>query len=631
MRKYKKMKQISLILIATILSTSSIAQIVQTKIVDNGGTGPYSAIVAKDASLPDFAIYRPQNLENAALAESKLPIVLFANGACVNSSLEYERLLTEVASHGYVIIAIGELQMTSNSRPAVEVDASLLLDALNWITVQAGDINSEYYNRVDINKISGAGHSCGGSQVISLADNAAFKSYIILNSGMGDMSMAGATPASLQNYHAPVLYIVGGETDVAYSNALLDYSRIDHVEVTLSNLINGGHSGTFWDPYGGSNAQMMLKWLDWRFKNATENCAVFLDNDLSEFPGWELFSKNYDYDCNSQPSNRITFSSPTTNVFVAPATITFDVSVSDVGLPISNIAYYLNNELIQEDLAAPYEFDYTIETAGDFTVRAVATDNEGNTAQTSKTLRINIPQGPYLGTAATIPGKIECENYDVGGNEFAYYDTDAGSNVDPAPDFRTDEDVDIETCADTGGGYNLGWTVAGEWLEYTVNVTKSGTYDIVLRASTDGDGKTISLSADGVSLANDVAVTNTAGWQEWTDITIPDIELQSGEQVLRLTIGDNDYVNLNYMTFIYHDIPLEPIQLTAGWNLIGCPLDGATEIPIALSSIWENIESVKDMDNFYLKGQTVFLNTLQTLNWGHGYLVKVSVDCELTW
>jgi len=622
-------KKYTLLFVAAILSISSFSQVIQSKIVNDGGTGPYPAMVAKEASLPDFAVYRPQDLEKAALAESKLPIVLFANGACVNSSLEYERLLTQVASHGYVIIAVGELQMESNSRPAVDYDASLVLDALDWITAQAGDVNSEYYQRVDLDKIAGSGHSCGGAQIVSLADNPAFKTYVILNSGMGDMSMAGATPESLQNYHAPVLYIVGGETDVAYSNALLDYSRIDHVAVTLSNLINGGHSGTFWDPYGGSNSLMMLKWLDWQFKNSTENCKVFLDNDLSEFPGWELFSKNYDFDCDSQISNEITFTSPTSDVFVAPATIPLDVQLSDDGGQIASVKYYLDNELIQEDLNAPYDFEYTIETAGDYILKAVATDTEGNTVQATMPLQVNVPQTPYGGTPHAVPGTIQLEEYDLGGNGFAYFD-ETDSNEGGA-DFRMDEDVDLEDCDDTGGGYNLGWSTAGEWLEYTVDVAHAGTYDIVLRASTEGDGKTISLTSDGAVLADEVAITNTEGWQDWVDITIPDVELKAGEQVLRLTIGESDFVNLNYISFIYNDIPIEPLQLKTGWNLIGCPIEGSTKIADALVSIWDNVECVKDMDSFYMKEQADDFNLLQSLEWGKGYFVKVGQDCVLEW
>lgn len=618
------MKVIYTILITTILSISSFAQVIQSKIVDGGGTGPYPAMVAKEATLPDFAIYRPQNLENAALIESKLPIVLFANGACVNSSLEYERLLTQVASHGYVIIAIGELQMTSNSRPSEEVNASLLLDALNWITLQAGDSNSEYYNRVDLDKISGSGHSCGGAQVISLANNPAFKSYVILNSGMGDMSMAGATPASLQNYHAPVIYIVGGESDVAYSNALLDYSRIDHVPLTLANLINGGHSGTFWETYGGSNSRMMLKWLDWHFKNKLDNCEVFLGNNLSEFQGWEVFSKNYGFDCSSQISNEITFTSPTANTFIAPATITFDVSMSDAGTPIASVQYYINNELVQEDSDAPYSFDYTIETSGIYTVRAVATDTEGNTSQTSMELLVNIPQAPYSGVPHSIPGIIQLEEYDQGGNGYAYSDATEGNTG--GSDFRTDESVDIEDCTDAGGGYNIGYAEAGEWLEYTVEAESSGLYNITIRAACSGDNKTISLEADGSVLANDITIPNTGGWQEWTDVTINDISLQAGTQVLKLTIGESDYINLNYIEFSRN---AEPMRLKAGWNLIGYPHSASKQFETALSGIWEYVEVIKNFNGFYEKTGAPALNSLTEFEYGKGYCIKVSADCEL--
>lgn len=340
------------------------------------------------------------------------------------------------------------------------------------------------------------------------------------------------------------------------------------------------------------------------------------------------FIRNYSL---SSGEPNISFSSPTTNAFVAPATITFDVNVADEDGTVSSVFYYLNDELIQEDRNAPYSFDYTIETAGEYTVKAVATDNEGKTAQATMKINMLVPQGPYGGVAHEVPGTIQLEDYDVGGNGFAYYDVDEGTNVNPDPGYRSDEDVDIENCSDEGGGYNLGWTTAGEWLEYTINVQNAGTYDIVLRASTTGNGKTISLSTDGVSLANEVPITNTEGWQEWTDITIPNIELQAGEQVIRLTIGAEDYVNLNYMTFIAKDIPVQSIQLSAGWNMIGCPIPGSTDLATALSSIWEHVQSVKDMSSFYQINQPAYLNKLSTVEFGKGYLVYVNVDCELEW
>jgi len=327
----------------------------------------------------------------------------------------------------------------------------------------------------------------------------------------------------------------------------------------------------------------------------------------------------------------VTINQPSTTSFVAPAAITIDASASSAKSTITKMSYYLDDELIEEINQAPYSFEYTIETAGIHVLKAVATDSEEATGSASAILTVNVPQGPYGSIAHTIPGIIQLEEYDVGGNGFAYYDVDTGTKVDPAPEYRTDEDVDIEICTDEGGGYNLGWTAAGEWLEYTVNVEKTGRYNIVLRASTDGEGKTISLSTDGEALANEIEITNTSGWQEWTDVTIPDIELVAGEQILRLTIGESDFVNLNYMTFIYNDIPLEPKQLKAGWNVIGCPLEGSTELSIALSSIWNNVECVKDMDFYYMKEQPAFLNLLKTLEWGNGYFIKVNADCELLW
>lgn len=79
------------------------------------------------------------------------------------------------------------------------------------------------------------------------------------------------------------------------------------------------------------------------------------------------------------------------------------------------------------------------------------------------------------------------------------------------------------------------------------------------------------------------------------------------------------------------DIPVNGIVLKKGWNLIGCTLEGTTNIEDALSSIWDNVESVKSMDNFYSKNYPEFLNLLKELEWGMGYLLSVSQDCVLIW
>lgn len=326
----------------------------------------------------------------------------------------------------------------------------------------------------------------------------------------------------------------------------------------------------------------------------------------------------------------LAFIQPTTTAFSSPATIPVDVEVSDADGTVAHIDFYLNDETtpMHEEWVAPYAWNLEITIPGTYQIKAIAYDNEENSTEEIVTITVNAPQAPYNGTPAVIPGTIQFENFDVGGNGFAYYDVDEGTNVPNAPDFRLDEDIDIEVCTDTNEGYNIGYAVSGEWMEYTVNVQKSGLYDIVIRAATDDAGKTVSLTVDTVSIATDVEIPNTSGWQAWENVLIEAVPLDAGEHILKFTIGANNYVNLNYMTFSLHN---KPIQLHTGWNLIGCPIEGNTNIEDALSGIWDKVEVVKNMDVFYNSSQPGFLNTLNMLDWGMGYLVKVNADCELVW
>ncbi len=76
---------------------------------------------------------------------------------------------------------------------------------------------------------------------------------------------------------------------------------------------------------------------------------------------------------------------------------------------------------------------------------------------------------------------------------------------------------------------------------------------------------------------------------------------------------------------------IESVSLVAGWNMVGCPLDGSTPLKSALSSIWNNVEMVKDQDVFYSTANNSAFNLLKTVEWGKGYMVKVTVPCTLDW
>lgn len=284
----------SLIMALGVLLCGSLgAQPLKVKTVDNGGTGMFKAIAVKEAGLPDFVIYRPKDLMHAHARCNELPLLMFANGACVDTSIAYERMLTEIASHGYIVVAIGEMQDVQGDRVESHTESSELKRGLDWILLQNETRGSEYYHHIDTAHIAAAGHSCGGAQVLANAADPRLKSYLILNAGMGDMEMAGASRRSLPNVHGPILYIVGGPGDVAYANGQKDYDRIDHVPVALADHPASGHGGTYGAPYGGDYGRLVIDWLDWHMKGKRENAAIFLDGKLGGYEGWSIKAKNF--------------------------------------------------------------------------------------------------------------------------------------------------------------------------------------------------------------------------------------------------------------------------------------------------------------------------------------------------
>jgi GH35 family endo-1,4-beta-xylanase/predicted nucleic acid-binding Zn-ribbon protein len=267
--------------------------------------------------------------------------------------------------------------------------------------------------------------------------------------------------------------------------------------------------------------------------------------------------------CTNSGNPTVSLTAPLNNAaYTTLEDIILTATASDPNGTISKVEFFNGTERIGEDVSSPYSFTWSTAPVGSYSITAKATDNSGNTAtSTAVTIRVNVPQGPYNGTWHAIPGTIQLENYDVGGNGIAYMDDSPGSSVTPTVNFRTGEDVDIENCTDVGGGYNIGFATAGEWLEYSVDVEKPGTYDLDLRVAADGTDRTVSVSMDGANIASNVAIPNTGGWQTWQTITVKNIDLKAGKQILRVTIGATSYVNLNYVTFkLIKELKQEPYK-----------------------------------------------------------------------
>ena len=142
-----------------------------------------------------------------------------------------------------------------------------------------------------------------------------------------------------------------------------------------------------------------------------------------------------------------------------------------------------------------------------------------------------------------IPGRIEAEDFDAGGEGIAYSET-TPQNVPGA--YRPDDGVDIEPTTDAGGGFDITGTVSGEWIRYSVEVQESGPYTLLLRVASDASSGTLRVEIDGVDKTGDMTIPGTGGAQDWATFARTGIELTAGRHVLRLVWGDGT-VNLNYL------------------------------------------------------------------------------------
>jgi len=150
--------------------------------------------------------------------------------------------------------------------------------------------------------------------------------------------------------------------------------------------------------------------------------------------------------------------------------------------------------------------------------------------------------GPYGGVAVTLPGTVEAERFDTGEQGISYHDTTPG-NAGGA--FRSD-DVDLEPAS--GGGYNIGWTAPGEWLNYTVQVPAAGSYVALIRVAAPSGGRLHLGFNKTSSVWADVALPATGGWQQWTTVQVP-VTLGAGLQQLTV-LFDTGGVNLDSVTVV---------------------------------------------------------------------------------
>ena len=147
-----------------------------------------------------------------------------------------------------------------------------------------------------------------------------------------------------------------------------------------------------------------------------------------------------------------------------------------------------------------------------------------------------VPQVPYT-EAIAIPGVIEAENYDVGGQNQSYYDSDVDNQGEA---YRQDQ-VDIVTIPT---GHAVGYTMAGEWLEYSVNIASPGVYQFEANVASGLDGSSFQLFIDDKNITDTIQVPNGGDWTTYTLVTGTTSELAAGSHILKLAITGS-YANID--------------------------------------------------------------------------------------
>lgn len=252
-------------------------------------TQQYTAIFETDTRLPNSTVYRPQNL---AAVTHPMPVVVWGNGACRADGTWFQEFLQPLAAHGVLVIASGRPGGSGSTT------SDLLIDGIDFAVAENSRSGSKYFGRIDTSAIATMGQSCGGIEAIDAASDARVRSTILWNSGIfASGGIGGVTKAALNELHGPTAWLNGGPSDIAYSNAQDDYSRVpSRVPAVFGSYGNVGHMAMFTDPdIERQIIGVAADWLDATLYGNAQARAQFVGTNcgLCRSPWSEFRSKNW--------------------------------------------------------------------------------------------------------------------------------------------------------------------------------------------------------------------------------------------------------------------------------------------------------------------------------------------------
>ena len=256
---------------------------------------------------------------------------------------------------------------------------------------------------------------------------------------------------------------------------------------------------------------------------------------------WTFFQQ-YTTGCGKNASTGVSLSL-SSNIGEAPATVTLTAKVTlPEGTSMQSIEFYQGDKLLETPNSEPFEVTVEDLEIGKYEFSAVMTDSKGKSYTSKKSFEVKAPQAPYKGVASVLPGAVEMENYDEGGEGMAFHDSDEKNEGDG---YRN-EGVDIEEFSK--GEYAIGWTKKGEWLEYTLEVKYDDEYTWTAYAASGSDGSSFKLYIDEKAISEAISVKNSGDWKTFREYTGKTGELEKGKHILKVSI-EADYVNIDKVEF----------------------------------------------------------------------------------
>ncbi len=244
---------------------------------------------------------------------------------------------------------------------------------------------------------------------------------------------------------------------------------------------------------------------------------------------------------NNQPP-RVTLTRPLDGSKHPAGEVLIEARASDPDDDLEKVEFYLGDALIGTDDSAPYSFTWKAPD-GCHTLIVRALDRTGFACADSVSIECGVgcPPTPFHETPATVPGRIEAEDYDFSLKGESYFDTDPGNNGGA---YRLEECVDVQPCSE--GGFNVCWVLDNEWMQYTIAVARAGRYDLRCRVASPKDTARFRVEFEGVDRTGSLLVPRTGDWQRYTDVVVRNVQLSAGRQVMRV-FAEKDGFNFNYI------------------------------------------------------------------------------------